>query len=426
MAFKKIKNLLKETMGLSSESVGDSSIERAINQRKETLKIKDTNAYFSLLKKEQDELDELVEEVVVPETWFLRNMAPFELLSTCIPDANKRKKMGNLPLRILSLPCSTGEEPYSIAMTLLDIGIKEDEFHVDAQDISKRALRKARRAIYGKHSFRETGGVSIEKYFRKTRSGQQLLPIVRDRVTYIRSNVMKDIIVPEPEYYDVIFCRNLLIYFDRKTQRDVLEKLHFMLKPGGTLFVGHAETSEVEKKYFTKVSKPKAFAYTKKRLGVNNIKTINNEHTNKLLTIYENLVEITKNDAAISKKIKISNKKTGSHSRNINNGKEKIVWENVKKLIEKGQLKDASVLCEKRLMQVPDDAQAYYYLAVVSKMEGGVGAAELLLKKAVYLDPNHHKALSLFSLLAKERGDLKLVQSLRRREDRARKRSNVS
>ncbi len=412
-------------MGLSSESVGDSSIERAINHRKETLKIKNLNAYHSLLTKEEGELEELVEEVVVPETWFFRNLVPFESLSLCMPNVIQEKKAGNLPLRFLSLPCSTGEEPYSIAMTLLEIGLKQNEFQIDAQDISKRALRKARRAIYGKHSFREPARVDIKKYFRKTRSGQQLLPIVRDRVNYIRSNILKDIITPEAEYYDAIFCRNLLIYFDRKTQKKVLEKLHFMLKPGGTLFVGHAETSEVEKKYFTKVNIPKSFAYTKNILGVDHIKSSIDEHTNQLVTIYENLVEITQKDVVLSKKIRLSNKKQNVHVNNKSQGNVNAVWDDIEKMIEKGQMKNASILCEKRLNEAPDDAQAYYYLALINKMEGGVGAAELLLKKAVYLDPNHHRALSLFCFLAEQRGDKKLAQTLRRREDRARKRTST-
>ncbi len=230
-------------------------------------------------------------------------------------------------------------------------------------------------------------------------------------------------IIPEPEYYDVIFCRNLLIYFDRKTQKETLEKLHFMLKPGGTLFVGHAETSEVEKKYFTKINTPKAFAYRKKKLGVNQAESSGKEHTSQLLAIYENLVEITQKDVALSNKINRAGKNKHDKKSTIKHVKETSVWGKVENLIEKGHLSDASILCEKQLKKSPDDAEAYFFLALVSKMEGGVGAAELLLKKAVYLDPNHHKALSLFCLLAEQRGDEGLAESLRRREGRAKKRS---
>ena len=425
MAFTKIKTLLKETIGLSSESIGDSSIERAINHRKDVLKINHANSYLSRLLKDEDELNELVEEVVVPETWFFRNLVPFEALSACLPDISKRSNLKEKPLKILSLPCSTGEEPYSIAITLLEIGLNEGEFKIDAQDISKRAIRKARRAIYGKHSFREKSEINLEKYFRNTRSGKQLLPLVHDRVNFIRSNIMKDMIIPEPEYYDIIFCRNLLIYFDRKTQKEVLGKLHYMLKPGGTLFVGHAETSEVEKKYFSKVNTPKSFAYKKNKLGVSQIKKERSDHTDKLITIYENLVEITQKDAElISKNNNLAViRKTSRANKKIK--KVENEWKNIESLIEKGQLFDASTQCEKQLKQKPDDAEAYYFLALISKMEGSTGAAELLLKKAVYLNPDHHKALSLFSFLAQQRGDDGLAETLRRREGRARKRSGA-
>ncbi len=425
MAFVKIKNLLKETMGLSSESIGDSSIERAINHRKDILKINHANSYLSLLMENEDELNELVEEVVVPETWFFRNLVPFESLSACLPDLNKRKSFSGETLKILSLPCSTGEEPYSIAITLLENGFKEDHFQIDAQDISKRALKKARRAIYGKHSFREAGRIDVEKYFRKTRSGLQLLPVVRDRVSFIQSNIIKNMIMPGPEYYDVIFCRNLLIYFDRKTQKETLEKLHFMLKPGGTLFVGHAETSEVEKQYFTKIDAPKSFAYRKKKLGINQNLSDGKNHTNQLMAIYENLVEITQKDVALSRKINHSGRNKNTEGVSVKHVKEISILSHVEELIEKGRLSDASSLCEKQLKESPDNAQAYYYLGLISKMEGSVGAAELLLKKSVYLDPDHHKALSLFCLLAGRRGDEDLAESLRRREERARKRTKA-
>jgi chemotaxis protein methyltransferase WspC len=333
--------------------------------------------------------------------------------------------MGNIPVRVLSLPCSTGEEPYSIAITLLENGLKENDFEIDAQDISKRALRKARRAIYGKHSFREPGKFNLEKYFRTTHSGKQLLPIIRDRVDFFRSNILKDMIIPEPEYYDIIFCRNLLIYFDRLTQKNVLDKLHFMLKPGGTLFVGHAETAEIDNKLFTKVNKPKTFSYTKKTLGMNSNKTEKYDQKNQLISIYNNLVEVTKRDVELSKKISSPGNKPIVSSKKINTVKENDSWKEIENMIEKGQLRDASILCEKRLKQAPDDAQVYYYLAIISNIEGGFGAAELLLKKAVYLDPNHHKALGLFCLLAEQRGDTKLARSLKRRESRARKREGT-
>ena len=170
---------------------------------------------------------------------------------------------------------------------------------------------------------------------------------------------------------------------------------------------------------------PKSFAYTKKMIGINYQKTKNSNHVDKLTTIYENLIEITKKDAALSGRAGSSNRIKNNSSSRKKRVIKKISWGNVDGLIEQRKFNNVSDLCEKRLKTAPDDAQAYYYLALISKIDGAIGAAELLLKKAVYLDPNHHKALRLFGSLVEQRGDKKLAEVLRRREGRARKRSNA-
>lgn len=424
MPFKKIKQLLQTNIGLHSETIGDSSIERAISHRMEALNISRANAYLSKLMNDQDELGELVEEVVVPETWFFRNLAPFEAMVECIRDMQKTREGDVAPLRILSAPCSTGEEPYSIAITLLKSGMQEAGFQIDAVDISKRALTKARRGIYGKHSFRESNGVADDEFFHKTRSGQKILPIVRDRVEFIRGNILKDNISPTPEYYDVIFCRNLLIYFDRETQNQVINKLHMMLKPDGVLFVGHAETSEVGKSLFSKRDAPKSFSYHKISYKQGEVVSDSSQQsTDKLRLIYDQLVEVTLKDIELSKKRKKSFKSKSKAGEEKKSAEAIVGWWKVDKLIEQGHLKEASSLSEKWLKEHPEEAQGYYYLGLISSLEGSAGAADSLLKKAIYLDPNHHKALGLSALLAEQRGDGGVAESLRRREGRARKRS---
>ncbi|WP_455198552.1 CheR family methyltransferase [Kaarinaea lacus] len=423
MVFEEIKNLLQKNIGLHSGSIGDSSIVRAISHRMNNLGISDENHYLTMVISDQDEMDELVEEVVVPETWFFRNLVPFETLSRCIPELDKSQKDTISPIRILSIPCSTGEEPYSIAITLLRSGVPEGRFLIDAVDISKRAITKARRAIYGKHSFRESDGNTDPRYFKATRSGQQLLPIVKDHVNFIKGNILKDIIAPEPEYYDIIFCRNLLIYFNKETQKAVLEKLNIILKGNGTLFLGHAETTESCKGLFSRLDVPRAFAFRKfsnSQPAVAN--QLAKQPVEKLEDIYNQLVNVTLKDIELSRKHKAiySQKHKSDVNSEISSDVPKHL--NVEKLIEQGHLSAASTLCEKWLEDQPDEAQCYYFLGLISSLEGNAGSADALLKKAIYLDPNHHKALGLSALLAEQRGDRTTADSLRFRELRARKR----
>ena len=424
MSFEDIKMLLQKKIGLHSESIGDSSIERAIAHRMDVIDIKDDSQYLTKLMVEQDELDELVEEVVVPETWFFRNLVPFDALVKCIPELTSAQATSKEPIRILSIPCSTGEEPYSIAISLLRSGVPQGSFQIDAVDISKRALKKARRGIYGKHSFRETDGIADPVFFQSTRSGQQLLPNVKEHVNFIKGNILKDMIAPEPEYYDIIFCRNLLIYFNRETQKQVLEKLNYILKKNGTLFMGHAETTEANKNLFTRLNVPRAFAHKKKsRAGVSLVEHVEEKPVNKLEDIYNQLVNVTLKDIELSKKNKSSNFSKNKRPLKKNASLRNANLINVERLIEQGHLSAASTLCEKWLEEEPEDAQGYYYLGLISSLEGNVGSADSMLKKAIYLNPNHHKALGLSALLAEQRGDRVVAESFRFRELRAKKRA---
>lgn len=424
MSFEDIKNLLQKNIGLHSESIGNSSIERAITHRMEVVDIKNSGQYLDRILVDKDELDELVEEVVVPETWFFRNVVPFDTLAKCIPVLTASNDINKTPVRILSIPCSTGEEPYSIAITLLRSGVSQGSFQIDAVDISKRALMKARRAIYGKHSFRETDGVADSEYFQVTRSGQQLVPIVKDHVNFIRGNILKDMIAPEPEYYDIIFCRNLLIYFNRETQKQVLEKINTLLKKNGTLFMGHAETTEASKDLFVRVNVPRAFAFRKKAASDTPVlEHLKANSISNLDDIYNQLVSVTLKDIELSKKNKDSPLARRKKPVKVNPALKKANLFNVEKLIEQGHLSAASTLCEKWLDEEPEEAQGYYYLGLISSLEGNVGSADALLKKAVYLNPNHYKALALSALLAEQRGDSVVAESLRIRELRAKQRA---
>lgn len=423
MAVDKIQDLLKNKIGLHSDTVGLSSIERAISHRMSHLRLASISSYYSLISNNADEFDELVEEVVVPETWFFRNKFPFEALTVCVSTiAGQRDRSAeHEPLKILSLPCATGEEPYSIAMALMMADLGKNDFHIDGIDVSKRAIAKARRSIYGKHSFRENDIDIQDRFFNKISSGYQVVSEVQDLVTFDRANIITDTISPKNDYYDIIFCRNLLIYFNKDTQCMVLDKLRQMLKPGGYLFVGHAEGTQVNKRDFDNVEIPKSFAFRKisdnhKHKATNNIGSVN-----KLKAIYDQLVAVTKKDSLLSNRLV----RTAASREFPSDNMVAITdtWEKVEKLIESGHYDDATSVCEAMLESEPENADGYYYLGLISNICGSHGGAESLLKKAIYLSPNHQKALGLSVLLAEKRGDVDSAEFYRRREIKARERN---
>jgi chemotaxis protein methyltransferase WspC len=440
MGFDSIKMLLQERIGLHADSIGVSSIERAVGHRMNHIGVTAANDYYSIIVSDSVEFSELVEEVVVPETWFFRNRSPFDALRKYVSKIRSKKntKNANEPIRILSLPCATGEEPYSIAMALMEDGLKESDFHVDGVDISRRALAKAKHAVYGEHSFREPDINIQEKYFKKDKSGFILLPNVRNHVSFSQANIVSDDLFFQQKCYDVIFCRNLLIYFSRETQKAVLEKLYSILNDDGILFVGHAETAQVDQKHLSKIDFKNAFAYHKNLLvsGGNSKDKVDyrrdhGESIGKLKDIYDQLVEVTRKDIILSQKIKntttnnpIVSDSTVSNSYTVASVENNIDpdWANIERLIESGNYQEAILICEEYLQHSPEDADGYYYLGLVSNLRGSAGGAESLLKKAIYLSPNHQKALSLSVLLAENRGDDESANYYRRREKKSRER----
>src|SRR5262249_55150300 len=155
----------------------------AINTRMRALDVREPDEYLSLLSGRSEELAALIEEVVVNETWFLRDRTPFTYVA--------RHARDHWPVvRVLSVPCSTVEEPYSIAIALLDAGFSASEFTIDAYDISSRAIAVAKRAVYGAVAFRGDDGELRDKHFRQTHDGWLLREEIRESVRFTRGNLM--------------------------------------------------------------------------------------------------------------------------------------------------------------------------------------------------------------------------------------------
>ncbi|MDF3836446.1 protein-glutamate O-methyltransferase CheR, partial [Cupriavidus basilensis] len=241
-----IEALLKERIGLAAETVGSGMIERAVRERLAAAAVPDHHAYWNLLHSRPDELQALIEAVVVPETWFFRHREALLALGRFAAMrvfGGEPGKDGAGPLRILSVPCSTGEEPYSIVMALLDAGVPEHRFHIDAVDVSARALERARIGQYGSNSFRGGPLDFRDRYFTTSGSDYALNASVRAKVRLLRGNLLDPALMANESPYHFVFCRNLLIYFDPPTQQRALRMLEQLSRPDATLFVGPAEAS---------------------------------------------------------------------------------------------------------------------------------------------------------------------------------------
>src|SRR5882672_1779948 len=180
-----IEKMLRERMGLDAASVGSGSIQRVIRLRMKGLGISDASAYRELLTRSRAEWEELVEAVVVTETWFFRDPEAFSVVAEAA-----RASLPGSTLRVLTIPCSSGEEPFSLAIAIRDGGVAAGRVRIDAMDISSRALARARSGVYLKNSFRGKDLAYRDRYFHSTKGGFVLQPEIRNSVNFIEGNLL--------------------------------------------------------------------------------------------------------------------------------------------------------------------------------------------------------------------------------------------
>jgi len=428
MPFISIKNLLHQKIGLNASSIGDSSIERAIKQRLVANKISEVKEYFELLLGNAGELNDLVEEIVVPETWFFRNNTPFEAFSEYVMKTIEPGLGEKDVLRILSIPCSTGEEPYSIAIGLDRAGFPLKRVEIDAVDISKRALTKAKRGIYGKNSFRNDDPVLKTRYFDKGGAGYRIKDSIRKVVNFHQGNFLSLTLSPEPAYYDAIFCRNLMIYFDRETQNMALDKLSRALKERGVLFVGHAEASKVNRQHFVQLYSAKTFGYVKVNDSSSRKRPRAVKSPEKVpeqwVSVFDQLSKISpqkissKRTSSVPQKNKYVARTIASDRADANFITPKISLVSIERLANKGKYEEAIQLCYVYLKQNAESSDAYYLLGLIKDLNGSPDEADIALRRSIYLNPNNEQALILASLLAEKRGDIEAAMSYKRRAKR--------
>lgn len=399
MSQEAIEQLLKQTMGLNSASIGSSSIARAVQQRMRVLGINSMDLYQKRLSSGA-ELQELIEEIIVPETWFFRDRNPFIALARHATERwPTRGRYG--PLRILSVPCSTGEEPYTIAMTLLEAGLTAYEFTIDAVDISTSNLRRAQTGLYRENSFRGDDISFRARHFQQSDENYLLKPQIRALVNFHHANLLAPGFFNDVEPYDVVFCRNLLIYFDRDTQAQALKVLERLLQPDGLLFLGHAEAGVLAGRQFFPLDHARSFAFVH---GANQRATQAEIETPFQLPKKQRTASVKRQPVTPAPARSFS-EKVYSDAIPDPVPTQRPDLESATQLANEGHLVEAANFCEQYLREQGPDAQAFYLLALVREAVGEGVEAEALLRKALYLDPNHYESLTHLALILERRGD---------------------
>ncbi|HUF20997.1 MAG TPA: CheR family methyltransferase [Burkholderiales bacterium] len=405
-------SLLQERMGLSAHSVGLPVIESALKTRLSAGGCKDLREYWEHLHASGTELQELIDAVIIPETWFFRDREAFAALAQ--DASNKWLRLNpSGEMRLLSLPCASGEEPYSMAMALLGAGFPASQFRIDGVDISVRGLERARNAVYGRNSFRGKELAFRDRFFEPVGGEFRLAESVRAQAHFHHGNLLDPGLMANAPAYDFIFCRNLLIYFDAATQDRAVEVLKRLLKPDATLFVGPSESALFLNHDFVSAKISLAFAFRRKpRAAV--------ESDAKVVRLREPRRSWAPKAAPPAAKPVIRQVTAPRPAAAVTpSAASGTALDEIASLANQGSLTEAIQRGEAFLRDHGPSAQVYHLMGLAHDASGMPEQAEHYYRKALYLDPAHHEALIHLAFLLEKHGDSAGAQRLHMRAKRA-------
>jgi len=440
----RIKTMLTNRIGLDPAAVGSTLISRAVRIRMNELGLGDVDSYTSLISGSEIELQALIEEVVVPESWFFRDEAPFRHFQDHVR-AGWVAKPARSPLRVLSIPCAGGEEPYSIVIALMEIGLDARRYLVNAIDVSTRRLEVARRGIFSSHAFRGSDLSFRDRYFRSHPEGFEIDPSLRAGIRFLQGSILDPGLLTGEPVFDVLFCRNLLIYLDEPSRVRVMTVLDRLLAAEGLLIIGHADRLNLSAidPGFTQAGDRRAFTYRKTTapsppgpVTAQSAQTLSWQASQlpaprpcKLLTWQppqspERITTSQVPEDARSGPDYRSSQGLGSQSPSRLRPESEVVasgsfLDRASELANLGRHDEAVALCEQFVRQQGPSAPAYYLMGVIHQSVGNRTKGEVCFQKALYLDPGHDEALLALALSAERRGDAAAATGFRRRAERA-------
>jgi chemotaxis protein methyltransferase CheR len=203
-------------------------------------------AYFAVLRSDADhEIEHLINAFTVNETYFNREEHQLRCMTSDLLGNLIQGKRSGGAIRIWSIPCSSGEEPYSIAIWLMENWSQVDSYNIEivGSDIDTRALKAAANGIYGERALMRLSRDVVNRYFQPVANGEfQIDPGLRDSIQFTRANLIDAQDMARYRGFDIVFCRNVLIYFDDSSRRIAAENLYDCLVAGGYICLGHSET----------------------------------------------------------------------------------------------------------------------------------------------------------------------------------------
>ena len=326
---------------------------------------------------------ELAGALLVHETWFFRDPGVFEELARIAVTLPR-------PMRLLSAPCASGEEAYSMAIALLDAGVPPSAFEIVGVDVSPRVLEIASAAQYRTRSLRSTHRAWEREHLVSSGDGWTVAPAVRERVRFRCANLVSPDALLDEGPFDVVFCRNMLVYLTSSAREVVGRTLGRLLRAGGALFLGPAE--DLRESGFVRQGPAETFRFGREGARTTSAPDSASRSTETRLVV-----------TPVARRAPAPPPTNAAKSSPL---------EEARALADRGDLEGAHLACTALLAASGHDAEVYALLGTIERGRGKPEAAFRAFQRALYLDPSHPVALISMALHWQEHGEIERAKAL--------------
>jgi chemotaxis protein methyltransferase WspC len=404
---------LRTTIGLDVERLGEESVARAIRCVWPDAAGAGAGTEGGQLTAMADGWQRLIEAIVVSESWFLREPKIFNHAVHVVERILRQQPQAT----ILSGPCAAGEEAYSLSLSLLQAGVPADCFRIVAADISERAIAAARRGVYTDNAFRATDASLCDRWFTQTPEGWDVRSQVRQPVTFITANLLdphdqQRLLTAAAGHFDLICCRNLLIYLTTAARQTMENSLQLLLAAEGEVIVGAAEATIMPVSRWQPTG-PLAFGRRARPPSAIAAKPAARGATLRRRPPDQPPPPPAPADKSSPVAQSASAVRSSASPHPVPSLPDPLV--EAEGLANSGDIAAAISRCQQALDANPAQPALLFLEAVLLQSQGASAAAERLLEKVVYLEPNHEGALLALALAAGRRGDTAAERRYRRR-----------
>ncbi|MBX3381424.1 MAG: hypothetical protein KF805_15120 [Phycisphaeraceae bacterium] len=408
MTYVLVQRWLSDRMWLDASLLTGAGFEMLIAERLAAHGCGSESEYVGVLERSEEEAEHLAGSIAVPETWFFRYPLSFELLAEY---AGRRLREGANELRMVSVGCASGEEPYGMAMAALHAGWEAERVTIDAIDRSETALRRGRDARYGAFSIRhEVPDWSIE-FLRHEGGTISVDARIRSMVRFRRADVLDRSVLASGGLYDVVLCRNLLIYLGADARARLLAAIRDSLVEGGMLFVGHAEQMLAVEPRMKRIDSAHAFALERVAEPVvqsapSRAEPVRTSPVQMRAKGFEGVSMglIGRRPAAVAPSMERATEST---------------LESARDLADAGRIRESETMIRSIIARKGPTAAALELLGTLRQALADPEGARVLFEQALYLEPTRTTSLLQLALIHEKNGESAKAERLWERVRRA-------